>query len=127
MSPFPDALMLPQYRKIGLRMVDRVASIADIAEPLLGVNRKGREGAHIRLQKDGRLFITKSIFDTLNYPTDHPFDGHPRYAWVKQPDGSEWGYLLAESARLEPTLVRRRIAPSPSFRSRQFGRNLPRR
>ena len=31
----PDALMLAEDRKRGARMIDRVASIADIAEPLL--------------------------------------------------------------------------------------------
>ena len=31
----PDALMLPEDRKRGARMIDRVASIADIAEPIL--------------------------------------------------------------------------------------------
>ena len=35
----PDALMVPESRKKGARLVDRVASIADYAEPLLAVDR----------------------------------------------------------------------------------------
>ncbi len=89
----PDALMLPETIKSGSRMSDRVASIADIAEPLLGVDRAKGEGAYIRLQGNGKLFISRSIFDTINFPRDHPRDGQPRYRWVAQPDGSEFGYL----------------------------------
>ena len=44
----PDALMLPETSKRGARMVDRVASIADIAEPLLEVDRERGERAYIR-------------------------------------------------------------------------------
>ena len=92
----PDALMLPEDRKRGARMVDRVASIADIAEPLLEVDRARGERAYIRLQGNGKLFISKSIFDTIFFPKDHARDGQPRYRWELQPDGSEFGYLVSE-------------------------------
>ena len=92
----PDALMLPEGRKQGMRMVDRVASIAEIAEPLLQVDRAQGERAYIRLQSNGRLFVSKSIFDTIYFPKDHERDGQPRYHWVSQPDGSEFGYLVSE-------------------------------
>ncbi len=92
----PDALMLPEGRKQGTRMVERVASIADIAEPLLQVDRAQGEHAYIRLQNNGKLFVSKSIFDTIYFPKDHERDGQPRYRWVSQPDGSEFGYLVAD-------------------------------
>ena len=92
----PDALMLPEGVKKGSRMVERVASIADIAEPLLEVDRARGERAYIRLQGNGKLFISKSIFDTIKFPKDHARDGQPRYHWVLQPDGAELGYLVSE-------------------------------
>ena len=78
-------------------MIDRVASIADVAEPLLGVDRARGERAYIRLQGNGKLFVSKSIFDTIQFPKGHDRDGQPRYRWVAQPDGSEFGYLVPES------------------------------
>lgn len=92
----PDALMLPEDRKRGARMVDRIASIADIAEPILQVDRGRGERAYIRLQGNGKLFISKAIVDTICFPKDHAREGQPRYRWELQPDGSELGYLVAE-------------------------------
>jgi hypothetical protein len=92
----PDALMLPEDRKRGSRMIDRVASIADVAEPLLQVNRARGERAYIRLQGNGKLFISRSIVDTILFPKGHEREGQPRYRWDLQPDGSEFGYLVAE-------------------------------
>ena len=40
-TALPDALMIPEGRKQGTRMVDGVASIADVAEPLLDGDRPG--------------------------------------------------------------------------------------
>jgi hypothetical protein len=98
MPPIPDALMLPEGRKCGTRMVDRVASIADIAEPLLRVDRRKGERAYIRLQGNGKLFVSKSIHDTIFFPKDHDRDGQPRYRWELQADGSEFGYLAEGGA-----------------------------
>jgi hypothetical protein len=92
----PDALMLAEERKCGTRMVDRVASIADIAEPLLEVDRARGERAYIRLQGNGKLFISMSIVDTIFFPKGHDRDGQPRYRWELQPDGAEFGYLISE-------------------------------
>jgi hypothetical protein len=100
MNPNPDAVMLPQDRKQGARMVDRVASIADIAEPLLGIDRTRGQRAYIRLQPNGKLFITPNVLDTILFPKDHERDGLPRYHWILQPDGSEFGFLV-DSARLD--------------------------
>ena len=93
----PDALMMPEARKYGARMVDRVASITDIAEPLLNVDRARGERAYIRLQGNGKLFVSKSIFDTIQFPKGHERDGQPRYHWVPQPDGLEYGYLVPDA------------------------------
>jgi hypothetical protein len=92
----PDALMLPEGRKQGTRMVDRVTSIAGIAEPLLQVDRARGERAYIRLQGNGKLFVSKSVFDTIVFPKDHQRDGQPRYRWELQPDGAEFGFLISE-------------------------------
>jgi hypothetical protein len=92
----PDALMLPEGHKRGRRMVERVASIADIAEPLLQVDRTRGERAYIRLQGNGKLFVSKSIFDTILFPRDHHRDSQPRYRWELQPDGAEFGFLISE-------------------------------
>ena len=100
MNPNPDALMLPEDRKHGARMVDRVASIADIAEPLLGIDRTRGERAYIRLQGNGKLFVLQIVFDTILFPKDHQRDGQPRYRWILQPDGSEFGYLV-DSTKLD--------------------------
>lgn len=93
----PDALMLPEGCKRGIRMVDRVASICDIAEPILAVDRARGERAYIRLQPDGSLFISKSIHDTIYFPKDHERVGRPRYRWVARPDASRWGYMVEEA------------------------------
>jgi hypothetical protein len=93
MSNIPDALMMPEGRKSGSRMVDRVSSIVDLAEPLLGVDRSRGERAYIRLQGNGKLFVSKSVTDTIYYPKDHELDGRPRYTWVARADGIELGFL----------------------------------
>ncbi len=90
----PDALLFPAGRKRGDRLVDRVASIAEAAEPILGVDRAAGERAWIRQQPHGRLFISREPADTILFPIDHRLAGQPRYRWVRQPDGSEWGYLI---------------------------------
>jgi hypothetical protein len=92
----PDALMLPEDRKSGARMIDRVASIANIAEPVLQVDRARGERVYIRLQGNGKLFVSRSIYDTILFPKDHQRDGQPRYRWEIQPSGVEFGYLVSE-------------------------------
>jgi hypothetical protein len=92
----PDALILPAARKSGARMSERVRSVCDIAEPLLGVDFAAGERAWIRQQPHGRLFITRNIQDTMLFALDHPRSGQPRYRWVPQADGSEWGYLIPD-------------------------------
>jgi hypothetical protein len=85
--------MLSEKLKFGTRMIDRAASICDIAEPLLGVDRSRGERAYIRLQGNEKLFVSKSTSDTIHFPKDHERGGEARYTWVTQPDGSQWGYL----------------------------------
>ncbi len=78
-------------------MVDRITSICDIAEPLLGIERAAGQRAWIRQQPHGRLFVTCDPLDTINFPTDHPRSGAPRYDWVDCTDGIRRGYLKAEA------------------------------
>lgn len=89
--------MIPESRKAGSRMVDRVTSILAVAEPLLGVDRGGGERGYIRIQPHGKLFVTKSPADTMLYPKGHPRDGQERYSWTPAPDGLELGFLKPES------------------------------
>jgi hypothetical protein len=90
----PDALFISASRKQGPRLADRVASIANIAEPLLGADGAAGQRAYIRQQGNDWLFVTLDPEDTINFPSDHVRSGQPRYAWVSQPDGSRFGYLV---------------------------------
>jgi hypothetical protein len=89
----PDALLLPETLKAGARQIDRINSILDVAEPILGVDRARGERAYIRRQPGGRLFITRAPADTLLHPLGHPLEGRARYRWTPRPDGVELGYL----------------------------------
>ncbi len=93
----PDAIMLPAGLKSGARMSDRVRSICEIAEPLLGVNFAGGERAWIRQQPHGRLFVTREKSDTLLHTLEHRRAGQPRYRWAPGPNGAELGYLIDEA------------------------------
>jgi hypothetical protein len=92
----PDALFLSASRKRGPRLADRVGSIADVAEPILGADRSAGLRAHIRQQGNDWLFVTLDPADTINFQQTHPKHGQPRYAWINQPDGSRFGYLISE-------------------------------
>ncbi|MGO9463082.1 MAG: hypothetical protein ACLQIB_04385 [Isosphaeraceae bacterium] len=98
MQKIPDALMIPEGLKTGARMSDRVASVADIAEPLLLVDRARGERAYIRIQPGGRLFVTRDVHDTILFPRGHERDGRPRYNWVPQRNGMEYGYLVCDES-----------------------------
>jgi hypothetical protein len=93
-SPTPDALFLPEgpYKR-GRRLIDRIHSILEIAEPLLGVDREAGQRAWIRRQEGGWLFITRDPNDTIYHPLTSPLRGRDRYTWVMGPDGIKRGYL----------------------------------
>ncbi len=97
MNRIPDAVMIPESRKAGSRMVDRVSSILDVAEPLLGVDRGRGERGYIRIQPHGRLFVTRSPADTILYPKGHPRDGQERYLWTPAAGDLELGFLKSET------------------------------
>jgi hypothetical protein len=42
-------------------------------------------------------FITGDPADTLNYPSDGPKSGEPRYEWKDRGDGVHYGYLKADA------------------------------
>ncbi len=97
-SQFADALWVPAALKYGKRFVDRIDSIAELARPLLGIDRAKGEGACIRLPMPAdrdRCFVTKSPDDTLFFPPGHPRGGQSRYRW-EPPDarGIELGFLV---------------------------------
>jgi hypothetical protein len=94
----PDALMIPATLKKGARLSDRVASVIEVAEAMLGIDRRSANPgrAWIRQQPHGKLFVTRDPADTIVFPRDHPLSGQPRYRWERQPDGSAWGWLVEE-------------------------------
>lgn len=92
-----DALFIPESWKRGETQLDRIDSILQVAEPLLGVDRSRGEKAYIRRQPGGRLFITANPADTLSFPVGHSLQGRARYVWTTHPDGTERGTLIAEA------------------------------
>lgn len=96
----PDALMIPETLKRGATQLDRIDSICSFAESILGGDRSKGVTARIRRQPGGRkMFVTLSPRDTLRFPVNSGESG-PRYYWVAQPDGVEYGYLV-DAARKE--------------------------
>ena len=95
--PRPDALIIPESVKRRRAMVDRVVSVADIAEPLLEVDRAAGERAYIRLQQHGKLFVSRDIKDTLFFTNNHPLAMRERYRWELGDDGIQRGYLVDEA------------------------------
>ena len=91
----PDALMLRGVLRKGGRGADRVYSIAAIAEPILGLDRRSKERAYIRMQPHNWLFITLNPNDTLLFPHGHFLDGESRYRWVTMEEGiCQFGFLV---------------------------------
>lgn len=97
MAKIPDAVVIPEEWKRGSNSNDRNLSLIAIAERMLGVDLTTGERAWMRLQPHGRMFVTKSIYDTIQFAKDHHLAGKPRYFWVAQEDGSEFGYLVPEA------------------------------
>jgi hypothetical protein len=91
-----DALFVPEALKTGENVIERTISITRISEPLLGVDRVRGERAHIRLPLPGekRMFVTKGLVDSINFPSNTKRAGQPRYRWLTYRDGIELGYLV---------------------------------
>ena len=66
----PDAVMIDQKKAVGDRLLDRLKSVTDISDAILGVDRKKGERSLVRLQPPpwDKAFITKSLDDTINFP-----------------------------------------------------------
>jgi hypothetical protein len=96
----PDAAMFPEDWKSGRRASDRMISLVEAAETLLGIEPDSEEKAWVRLQPhmERSCFATRSPHDTILFPTGHPRAGAPRYDWANQPDGARLGYLVPEAA-----------------------------
>jgi hypothetical protein len=94
----PDALMIAEKLKGGRRQIERINSILDIGEPLLGIDRSCGERAYVRRQCDGWLFITRDPQDTIFYPLRSQLRGKPRYDWIAYKDGIRLGYLVLEAS-----------------------------
>lgn len=96
-SPIPDALFIPERMKRGRTLYERIDSILEVAEPLLGVDRARGDRAYIRRQGDGWLFVTRDPEDTIYFPLNTPLRGRPRYQWLDGADGIRRGYLVPEA------------------------------
>ncbi len=96
-SPLPDALLIPERMKRGGNWYERMNSILDIAEPLLGVDRSLGDRAYIRRQGDGWLFVSRDPQDTIYFPLDTTLRGRPRYRWLDGADGIRRAYLVPEA------------------------------
>jgi hypothetical protein len=97
-SPIPDALFIPERMKRGRTLCERIDSILEVTEPMLGVDRARGDRAYIRRQGDGWLFVTRDPEDTIYFPLNTPLRGRPRYQWIDGADGIRRGYLVPEAA-----------------------------
>jgi hypothetical protein len=96
-SPVPDALFIPEKMKRGRTLYERMNSILEVAEPLLGVDRARGDRAYIRRQGDGWLFVTRDPHDTIYFPLNTALCGRPRYNWLDEADGIRRGHLVPEA------------------------------
>ncbi len=93
----PDALFIPEKMKRGRSLYERMNSIFEIAESILGVDRARGERAYVRRQGDGWLFVTRDPHDTIYFPLVSPLRGRPRYHWLDGVDGIRRGHLVTEA------------------------------
>jgi hypothetical protein len=96
-SPIPDALFIPEKMKRGRTLYERMNSILEIAEPLLGVDRARGDRAYIRRQGDGWLFVTRDSHDTIYFPLNSALRGRPQYHWLDGADGIRRGHFVTEA------------------------------
>jgi hypothetical protein len=103
----PDAIKFPTgwSPPAGVRFdgVSRADKLLNFFEPILG-GGPGKPG-HIRQLAGGPIhMVTLSTEDTVNFPTGHPMEKFPRYTWVRQPNGLEYGYLKPEAQVTQETV-----------------------
>jgi hypothetical protein len=92
----PDAVRSPlRFAGSG----DAASRLATIIAEFSGVLRSPQ--LFVRHQ-GSEHFITASPADTLNYPSDGPKSGEPRYDWSDRGDGVLYGYLKTD-AQVERT------------------------
>lgn len=102
-TKIPDAVFLPTGCNRGDNSLARALTVCDLADAALAVDASLGEKAYCRIQHTGEFFATKDLSDTIVFPKNHPHEGHPRYNWVGQPNGSRFGYLV-ERAKKAPVL-----------------------
>jgi hypothetical protein len=84
----PDAVLYQSEHKTGPDTLSRVKVVQDKFGPILGcANVYSRDAIGV-----GILCVTHSDLDTSSYLTS---EKTPRYEWVPQADGTQWGYLIA--------------------------------
>lgn len=89
----PDALMIPDRFKVGDTLRARVDSICTLAEGILKGDRSKGITARCRPQPGGKSFVTLDWRDEIRFSPKTGKSG-PRYHWVTQPNGIEYGYLV---------------------------------
>ncbi len=92
-APIPDALFIAESLKRGRTFAERLGSVLDLAEPILGVDRRAGQHAYVRKHTGGQLFITRDPADTIYHCTTSPMRGRDRYVWMAGPDGIRRGWL----------------------------------
>lgn len=96
MAETADAVMIDESRKTGKSKFARINSILNIVEPLMGLDPKKGEKGYIRRQPGGRLYISPSPADTIDYPSEDPEERTgARYNWIDHPSDPtiQLGYL----------------------------------
>lgn len=96
----PDAVLVPLGLKRGKHSLDRIDSILEVAEPLLGIDLSKEGHPQIREQVQPEYngyFVTRDKLETLRFPIGHPDEGKERYDWVFADKGIRLGYLKGES------------------------------
>jgi hypothetical protein len=105
MAKTPDAVKIPHAWAYGESSVERNISIVNAVEPMLGVDRSIGEKAWCAAHGDGMVFCRKTDHETMFFPHGHKLEGHPRYNWVVQPDGTVFGYLVAAAQPKNPVAL----------------------
>jgi hypothetical protein len=100
----PDAVMVPMGVKQPLsRKLKQMNFVLGLCEKLLQADLTKGEKVGYRTQPtigDGVYFaarVNEHFRFGLYFPVGHGMEGHDRYNWVPQPDGTRFGYLVPEA------------------------------
>lgn len=72
-----DAVLVPANLKVGRYAGHRIASVLDVALPLLGTKR----AEYRSVTGGGMLLVTEGPDESMQFPKTHPYAGQDRYNW----------------------------------------------